>query len=150
MPPYWCIVSVYPCHRTLHRDTFREFHSQAGQWMTRPSQKPPLTIGTLDGTPVTVQSPCFTTGSFMHLHWLGSFMVTTTLQQSWSFRWQGNPLSSENQRTLPGQTKLCADGTQGVFQSVLQACGPRAWQGLGTFMMTSEILHWCQSVINPC
>ena len=49
--------------------------------------------------------------------WLDSFMVASALHQSCSFRRQGNAQSSENQRALPGQTKLCADGTQGVFRS---------------------------------
>ena len=132
-------------------------------------QRIPLTGRPMDDTPVTETTTDYqdtgwhTSHSAIALlcHWFfhastlnpqghGSFMVTTALQQSWSLRWQGNTLSSENQRALPGQTKLCADGTQGVFQSVLQAWGPRAWQGLHTFMMTSEIWHWCQSEINPC
>ena len=57
---------------------------------------------------------------------LGSFMVTTALQQSWAFRWQGNPLSSENQRALPGQIKfLCRWFTMCIPISIT-GLGPRA------------------------
>ena len=99
--------------------------------MTHPSQRPPLTIRTLDGTPVTVQLPCFAIGSFMHLHWLHKDLVA-----SWR-RLPFNKVGHSDGKEIPYQV-----GTTGPFlgkpssvQMVHKVCSNQYYR-LGTPRLT--------------
>ena len=146
------LITIYSQCMSMLQDT-RSGHLQRIPLTGRPMDDTPITDTTTDyqdtgwhtsHSAIDLLCNWFFHASTLTPQGIGSSMVTTALQQSWSFRWQGNPLSSENQGPVLDRwyTRCIPIRTTGL--------GPRAWQGLGTFMMTSEIWHWSQSEINPC
>ena len=107
--------------------------------MTQPSPIPPLTIGTLDGTPVTVQSPCFAMGSFLHLHWLHNDLIASQWQlpfnkvgqiaRKFLIKWEPEGPSWAIRALCRWYTRCIPISSAGM--------GPQAGQVLGAFMMTN-------------
>ena len=92
-----------------------------------------------DGTPVTVQSPCFAIDSFIHLHWLHNDLIVSQWQLPFNKAGQiarRFPIKWEPKGPSWAIRALCRWYTRCIPIS-REGMGPQARQVFGAIMMTS-------------